>query len=71
LQIDGLSFALGDDEACGPGWRQAEYERGIFSHRWTTGETALPAGARLVIVDLAGVGYYWDDTLGGVVTLFA
>jgi Hint domain len=59
LQIDGSTAALDCDEACAAGWREAEYLDGNFARRWTTGATPLPAGSRGVIVDLAGVGYYW------------
>jgi len=58
LQIDGSTVALGRDGACASGWHEAEYEGDIFTHRWTTGATPMPAGARVVIVDLAGAGYY-------------
>ena len=58
LQIDGLVLALDDDEPCGTGWRNAEFAGGRFSHRWTTGATPLVSGARIVIVDLAGIGCY-------------
>ncbi len=60
LQIDGAAVVLGG--AFGPGWHEAVYADGCFSHRWTSGATPLPAGARVVIVDLAGVGSYWSDT---------
>jgi hypothetical protein len=60
LQIDGTSVAL--DHVEGIGWHEAEFDEGRFQHRWTTGETPLPAGARVVIVDLAGVGYFWSET---------
>jgi hypothetical protein len=58
LQIDGAAVVLGRDGPCASGWHEAEYEGDRFTHRWTTGETQLPAGARIVIVDLAGVGHY-------------
>ncbi len=57
LQIDGAEVALDEDFAAG--WHAAEFAEGRFTHRWTTGVTLLPAGARNVIVDLAGEGYYW------------
>jgi hypothetical protein len=59
LQIDGAEVALDGDETCAVGWREAEFAGGRFAHRWTTGATPLPTGARIVILDLAGVGYYW------------
>ena len=59
LRIDGSPVALDSDQGCASGWREAECADGRFIHRWTTGATPLAAGARVVIVDLAGVGYSW------------
>jgi len=64
LQVDGAAVELDDDEACAAGWRKAEFADGRFSHRWTTGATPVLAGARIVIVDLAGAGYYWRARAG-------
>jgi microcystin-dependent protein len=61
LQIDGTAALLSNDEACESGWNEGEYAGASFTHRWTTGSTPLPAGARIVIVDLAGVGSYWSS----------
>ena len=58
LQIDGAAVALDRPQAEAPGWNDAEFADGHFSHRWTLGETPLPAGAQIVIFDLAGVGHY-------------
>jgi len=52
LEINGEALAL--DRALGEGWRKAE-----GAHRWTDGVAHLPAGARIVIVDLGGEGNYW------------
>jgi len=59
LRIDGSAVALERDEACASGWHEAEFVSERFTHRWTTGSTPLPAGAKVVIVDFAGVGNYW------------
>jgi autotransporter passenger strand-loop-strand repeat protein len=59
LQIDGKTIALEGDEFCGVGWHEAEYAGKGFAHRWTNGAAPLPAGARKVLIDLAGDGYYW------------
>ena len=59
LRIDGATSALDRDETRAMGWREAEFVDGNFARRWTSGETPLPAGSRTVIVELAGVGYYW------------
>ena len=39
---------------------EAEFVDGRFLHRWTTGSTPLPAGAQIVVADLAGVGHFWQ-----------
>ena len=69
LQVDGDEVALERDELCASGWHPAEYQDGRFAHRWTSGPAPLPSGTRVVIVMLAGVGYYWRDPLDNVVTL--
>ena len=68
LQIDGSDAELDSEAFDAPGWHEAEFANGRFSRRWTSGATPIPPGARIVIVDLAGVGYYWrrsDDRGGG------
>ena len=57
LEIDGETLDLEGD--LGPGWHAAERTPAGFSHRWTSGAVALPAGARMVIVDLVGEGRHW------------
>ncbi len=57
LSIDGEDVALDADALSG--WNEAERSAGGFTHRWTRGAAPLPAGARFVIVDLAGRGSYW------------
>jgi len=59
VEIDGTALALDDDEAYGSGWHEAEYVDGRGSHRWTNGATPLSPGARHIVINLAGVGYYW------------
>ena len=61
LQIDGEEVSLEDEALSAQGWHQAEYSAGRFQRRWTRGEVALPRDARLVVVDLAGDGYYWRE----------
>lgn len=57
LQVDGEAVLLNQVESCAPGWHEAEFGA-RFAYRWTRGATPLPAGAQIVIVDLAGHGYY-------------
>jgi hypothetical protein len=66
LQIDGEYVDLADDAALGAGWHAAETENGAFARRWTRGEVDLPAGARLLVVDLAEQGVYWRASRDGV-----
>ena len=71
LEIDGSSVSLDCDKTCGLGWHEAEFADRRFTHRWTTGATPLRAGACNVILDLAGVGFYWCKPEGCAVALSA
>jgi hypothetical protein len=71
LEIDGVTLALDKDEANACGWREAEFNEGRFSHRWTTGATPLPAGSTTVVVDLLGAGCYWRAVEGDAIALTA
>ena len=57
LEVDGEGIALADG-AFGEGWHDCEYEGERPARRWTNGAAQLPSRARLVIVDIAGVGHY-------------
>jgi hypothetical protein len=59
LRIDGSDVTLVDDPPRARGWHESEYVDGRFAHRWTSGATPLTPSARIVIIDLAGIGYYW------------
>ena len=56
LQIDGEEVDLGALDT-NEGWHRLEV-RPQHVQRWTNGAAVLPAGARLVVVDLAGDGRY-------------
>jgi hypothetical protein len=71
IQFDGEAIALDDDAQCASGWHAAELSGGRFAHRWTTGATQLPAGARTIVIDLAGEGYYWRQPTNRRVAMFA
>jgi hypothetical protein len=71
LQIDGATFTLDDDETFASGWHEAEFDERRFGHRWTTGDTPLAPGARIIVVDLAGVGHYWRKSEGRAAAMFA
>jgi Hint domain len=59
LQIDGADIALDDATLIATGWHHLEELADGRRRRWTTGVTPLPAGARLVMIDLVCRGYYW------------
>ena len=69
VQIDGATLPLERIEA--GGWCEAERERGVFTHRWTSGAAELPTGARLIVIDLAGQGLYWREPGAGAAALSA
>ena len=56
------------DELAGEGWRPAQLGNGHL-YRWTCGAASLRSGARIIIVEIAGEGYYWRDPVDNVVTL--
>jgi hypothetical protein len=60
LQIDFDVMSLDDARLSDAGWHDRELD-----HRWTRGDTPLPPGTRLVVIDLAGPGHYWRDADGG------
>ena len=59
LHIDGDDVALDGPADLPTVWREAELAGKTFARRWTRGAAMLPAGTRLVVVDLAGDGYCW------------
>jgi hypothetical protein len=66
LQLDGKDVRLNDDDAFGPGWYHHEPRENSPGARWTTGMTPIPSATRLVVIDFAGLGYYWarQDGIG-------
>jgi hypothetical protein len=61
LQIDGREIGLDHPALEDAGWNEVEGHSGC-EHRWTRGETRLPSGTRLLLVELAGSGSYWRET---------
>jgi len=59
LQLDGLDLLLEDDGVSADGWSRFERFAAGAAQRWTTGDTPLPAGTRLIVIDSAGPGHYW------------
>jgi hypothetical protein len=62
LQIDGEIVALDDPSVPAEGWNEFEACEGTAGHRWTRGSAALPANARLIIVDLNRSSLCWNDS---------
>jgi hypothetical protein len=58
--------ALDDATLSYDGWHAFEDARG---QRWTNGRAALPAGGRLIVIDLAGLGHYWTEDAHKMVAL--
>ncbi len=60
LRAGGREIALEDEALPAAGWHPAEFSGGRFTLRRTRGAARVPtAGARSLIVDLAGPGHYW------------
>ena len=72
LQIDGEDIALDDASLDSHGWHDLEGRPDIADQRWrwTRGSTRLSPRTRLVVIDLGGRGYYWQERKDNVVALF-
>jgi hypothetical protein len=71
--LDGVDISLDDTAAFSDGWHKYEAQPGEPGARWTTGRTPLPANTRLVMIERAGIGHYWEPLKaagGNVVALF-
>jgi hypothetical protein len=60
LQLDGAGVALDDEAVFAQGWCKLESDDNGQQWRWTSGRAMLPAGSRLIVVDISG-GLYWLD----------
>jgi hypothetical protein len=60
LQLDGLEVDLGDAAICSEGWHKLETYSNGHRHRWTRERVPLPAGTRLVVIDIASNSYSWE-----------
>jgi Hint domain len=60
-QINGTDIPMDDDRQFADGWHALERTAGGEPLRWATGSSVLPAGSRLLVIDLAGHGYYWSQ----------
>jgi hypothetical protein len=70
LQINGEDVPLDDQTILGRGWNALERHPDVRDQRWTRGDTPIPANARLIVIDLAGPGHYWQEPKDNVVALF-
>jgi hypothetical protein len=65
LQINGGEVPLDDETLLANDWNEMEP-----GQRWTRGSVTLPAKTRLIVIDLAGLGHYWQERRENVVILF-
>jgi len=60
LQLDGTDVALTDETVFCLGWHLLEGSPDGPQWHWSTGRTPLPAGTRLVVIEMCNQGpYYW------------
>jgi hypothetical protein len=59
LQFDGAEIPLDNDDAFAFGWHRLELNPEGRPWRWSRERAPLPAGTRLVVIDIAGPGRYW------------
>jgi hypothetical protein len=61
LQLDGTDVPLEHECAFERGWHELEgpVER---RWRWSHGSVPLPAGTRLIVIDVPLRGYYWSSS---------
>jgi hypothetical protein len=60
LQLDGTDVPLEEGSIFERGWHELEGQAGGPRWRWSHGSMLLPAGTRLIVIDLYGRGYYWS-----------
>jgi hypothetical protein len=70
LQLDGVEVALEDEAAFVHGWHPLERNEEGLSWRWSQERMGLPAGTRLVIIDLCHQGpHYWAQPANTAIAL--
>jgi Hint domain len=62
LQLNGDDVSLDDETFFATGWHRLEQDASGGQWRWSHGRAPLPAGTRLVVVDINGEGYYWSNS---------
>ena len=70
LQLDGADVALEDEAAFALGSHALEGDSEGHHWRWSHDRTPLPAGTRLIVIDIRGPGYYWAERSSAVIALF-
>jgi hypothetical protein len=71
LQLDGAEVALADEAAFVHGWHPLERNAQEQSWRWSQERMGLPAGTRLIIIDLCHQGpHYWTKPASAAIALF-
>jgi hypothetical protein len=73
LQVDGAEVALEDEAAFAQGWYAIEHSSSRQGQpwRWSQNRMPLPAGTRLLVIDLCHQGaHYWSKPASRVVALF-
>jgi hypothetical protein len=68
LQLDGSDRALDDATAFSEGWHALE-QQGSHRQRWSRDRMPLPAGARLIVIDIASRSYCWAQHATAAVAL--
>jgi hypothetical protein len=62
LQLDGVDVALADESAFALGWHVLEGDSLGQQWRWCTGRAALPAGTRVVVLEISRQDRcYWEE----------
>jgi hypothetical protein len=62
LELDGIKVALADESTFARGWHLLEGNADGPHWRWSTGRTVLPAGTRLVVINIGHSGRcYWEE----------
>jgi hypothetical protein len=70
LEIDGGHVPLEDGAAFVRGWHALEHSADGRQRRWTQAHTPLPAGTRLLVLDLELRSYCWEEPGRAAVALY-
>jgi hypothetical protein len=70
LQLDGVDVALEDEAAFALGWHALERDPQGQPWRWSRDRALLPAGTRLIVIELRESGHYWAEPASGAIASF-